>query len=889
MSPVAYSSRSFSSRAEPSESQTYEGFSVQDADLLNRPRPRGFQRSEVRELKHKVETATAHEPGEVSVGTASCVGSNQSHHAPPSRPNVSSQSSPISPKIQDSFHDRTSHRQAKMLSTAPHAKKPIMGPSDSTRTLGHRKDASLSASGESSSMEVITNEQKLSCWARGASAESAHPQPAGKLGGENGSSWIHPDLDDGKPIQMHRSRADLSKLPMYHFPGAKKKLVDTAQSSFERQKAYVNVSKGKNDSQEIDEVVKLDGPRDASPLSDAVMPLKPSVTVVRSGTLRNADNLFVPPHRRLDFRKENLGVPKRVPQSEDRNDAAQAEASKSQCMLTEMKVSLPSHLHSSASREATERSVTIAAKSDLEYVASEKPLPLTVQSQAPTTQSSTPSIALPSRSSNSLKLPPQALITAPDLHPSAGEPRKTAMAPHHRVQNPTNRRNATGANEASIDRPDNVPKPALPEVVTEAYTSGSVFGYSVVLKDVTDIAQAEDRNPELSGKPTPISKSLIRSPPKGRATSVKKPKKPERELFHYETTLVDYTGNFAPAPIGEEWQMRDKYVNPDVRLAVLQEFAEDQAIDPQAVTPFVDVHSPNFLAGDPVMGDKPVDEVDFDDTNRPPLPVKRMNSGPTKAYKTTEDAIREFTERASKSVASQDPPEMRLTREQKRMLKRSLIESERNFVPPPNPHAPEANIYLRPAEINDTRQVTDIWNHYVRTSAAVPVVQPDEQLFWRNSISEAYDDKLPFIVAVLIGEKASRNLREVRRLKQEHIVGFARATDLGFASNAYRYTVEIEFYVQDGHLHKGIGKTLFDRMMAALAIGYQVKEGAPFLCTDGIERWDGGGHRIVKTILFNILYHDDDKDLGWKKKWLESEDFQQCGLVPNIAYKLSKP
>ena len=92
----------------------------------------------------------------------------------------------------------------------------------------------------------------------------------------------------------------------------------------------------------------------------------------------------------------------------------------------------------------------------------------------------------------------------------------------------------------------------------------------------------------------------------------------------------------------------------------------------------------------------------------------------------------------------------------------------------------------------------------------------------------------------------------------------------------------------DSSIYIGIGKTMLDRILAATVQEYHLKEGSKFISPD-YKFWTGACFRPVKTLLFNILHHEGDENLEWKKKWIESYEFISIGMVPNIGYKFGKP
>ena len=70
---------------------------------------------------------------------------------------------------------------------------------------------------------------------------------------------------------------------------------------------------------------------------------------------------------------------------------------------------------------------------------------------------------------------------------------------------------------------------------------------------------------------------------------------------------------------------------------------------------------------------------------------------------------------------------------------------------------------------------------------------------------------------------------------------------------------------------------------------YSFKDPAPFLHMGEPEKWMGGGHRIVQTLLVSLLYSDDEKAaLEWKKRWLLRNNFQVGGTIPGVGRKFRK-
>lgn len=341
-----------------------------------------------------------------------------------------------------------------------------------------------------------------------------------------------------------------------------------------------------------------------------------------------------------------------------------------------------------------------------------------------------------------------------------------------------------------------------------------------------------------------------------------------------------------PAPIGDDWTTRDKYDNSKERLAVIQTWQQDHAVDPEFQNAIVDINDQQFTTGQGVQGEdnslaRPIDH----------LPTKPRTDPLTqmKGSKTSQDILEEAQEKLSRSSNMKDP-NAHLTKTQRRELRQALLEAEENYVPQRSPYAPEANIYLRPAEKQDLRQITDIYDHYITDTVYTPFIT-NEDGRWRGILADSKEDSLPFVVAIHMADKAPRNNRDISKMPKhlEHIVGFASAVDYGNRSNAYKYTVELEMWVRPEFQNKGIGRTMMDRVMGIMCPEYDTKEMVPFIAPGPIDYWIGGGRRMIKTVLFSLLTSQvEDENLKWMSKWLIREGFSQAGIVPGIAFKLGR-
>lgn len=140
-----------------------------------------------------------------------------------------------------------------------------------------------------------------------------------------------------------------------------------------------------------------------------------------------------------------------------------------------------------------------------------------------------------------------------------------------------------------------------------------------------------------------------------------------------------------------------------------------------------------------------------------------------------------------------------------------------------------------------------------------------------------------------MGEKSCRSEADIIRKKQENVVGFAVAADFGPKDTVYHSSVELELMVHLKFHRQGIGRTLLDRILAALSPDHNLLECAPFLPYNDISHWIGGGSRQAKTIMINILYPDGKADtVAWRKQWLAKYEFHHIGTLSCIGFKKGK-
>jgi L-amino acid N-acyltransferase YncA len=109
-------------------------------------------------------------------------------------------------------------------------------------------------------------------------------------------------------------------------------------------------------------------------------------------------------------------------------------------------------------------------------------------------------------------------------------------------------------------------------------------------------------------------------------------------------------------------------------------------------------------------------------------------------------------------------------------------------------------IQIRDAMESDFCQITEIYNHYIKTSIATfeeQEVTTTEMISRYKTITDIHN--LPYIIATL----------------KEQIVGYAYAGPLKLRS-AFRFAVENTIYISPNHSRKGFGKALVQATMDEL-------------------------------------------------------------------------
>ena len=203
---------------------------------------------------------------------------------------------------------------------------------------------------------------------------------------------------------------------------------------------------------------------------------------------------------------------------------------------------------------------------------------------------------------------------------------------------------------------------------------------------------------------------------------------------------------------------------------------------------------------------------------------------------------------------------------------------------------PGIKIYLRSARPSDMKAIRDIYNYYVQHSVCTPEMGRRTLEDMEQRYNDIVRNNLPFLVACQRGDviksRRKKNAGEPIILP-DTIVGFATADDYNDMLGMYRYTAEVEVYVDKDHYMKGIGKCLLDKLMGMLDPEYIEHGGYD---TEGEELEGVGPSRLIQNIIVNLPY-DADKPtrLEWIEKcltnWIE---FEKAGDLKKVGLKDGK-
>ena len=207
---------------------------------------------------------------------------------------------------------------------------------------------------------------------------------------------------------------------------------------------------------------------------------------------------------------------------------------------------------------------------------------------------------------------------------------------------------------------------------------------------------------------------------------------------------------------------------------------------------------------------------------------------------------------------------------------------------------PKMNLYVRRAQTGDMAQVTTIYNYYVTNTVRVPENNAVLPSHMRNRLQMITAAAHCFVVACLPTGAGSSGKAVIKgpgkRNKgftatcADRVIGFAYSDDFNGPSGMYRFLAEVEVYVDQEFLRKGVASCLLDKLFGILDPNYSERGGYEIRDDD----FGCGASRVVDCMWINYPYVQDDDDKDWATKWLGSLGFAQTGEHKKVAYKVGK-
>ncbi|MCJ1475508.1 hypothetical protein MMC13_004171 [Lambiella insularis] len=388
---------------------------------------------------------------------------------------------------------------------------------------------------------------------------------------------------------------------------------------------------------------------------------------------------------------------------------------------------------------------------------------------------------------------------------------------------------------------------------------------------------------------------------------------PRKELHH---ELVGWDGGWNPPPI--EWDLRGQFDNNSrSHLKWMEDWVLARTMELLNMPFKVDTSDKGWISGaTPASGTRkqwqtypaeclwarvPLEYGAIDWDMVPVLPPQDpFSNTDERRHQTSMSTAKQFRkeQREERKKQAEERFSRRLEQE---TLNREMAQCLAEL-------APKVNIFIRPAQLSDVLQITAIYNRYVQTTVHAPELDNTHEDEWRNRISDAGHSRLAFLVAVLkstrrhgpsarqgrggrhVDHRAGGNAgnRAHANVFQEIIVGFSYAEEHAGPRTMCEHAVELEVFVDPKHLRNGIGKALMDRIMMTLDRTYIGINATEFL-GDGRMNYGPGGSRSVRKILISIAFHAADVDeFEWRKKWLDTLDFDHVGTMICMGQKFGK-
>lgn len=247
---------------------------------------------------------------------------------------------------------------------------------------------------------------------------------------------------------------------------------------------------------------------------------------------------------------------------------------------------------------------------------------------------------------------------------------------------------------------------------------------------------------------------------------------------------------------------------------------------------------------------------------------------------------RKRKERAKKEAQRQRKEEakQRFNKEFGKVSKADMKRSKENQI------KPGIKLYIRSARPEDVARILEIYNYYIDFSVCTPDTEHRTPAEMQKRLKRIQGNMMPFLVACERGAKVSsrkKNNSGEDIVLPDKIVGFALADDYNDAQGMYRFTAELEFFVDSAYYMKGVAKCLLDKMTSLLDPLYPPKGGYDVV---GVDMEGSIAIRRISQIVVNMPYDKDKPQrMEWLAKWLvDWLGFEKVGDLLEVGVKDEK-
>ncbi|KAF7937584.1 uncharacterized protein EAE98_001898 [Botrytis deweyae] len=326
-------------------------------------------------------------------------------------------------------------------------------------------------------------------------------------------------------------------------------------------------------------------------------------------------------------------------------------------------------------------------------------------------------------------------------------------------------------------------------------------------------------------------------------------------------TLCDWDGTWCAPPIWEERGAFDSAYIP----SYIREWSNN--VSPvQPVTITIDTSAEGFRSGEYVVNNVVLSKAPHHEPTIPDI----LNAS---------DEQKRLHQTAAKNAAAYFQKVERARKAQEQSVIASNAHYERQMAedPEPNTSAPKIEIYLRPATEADTKQILEIYNHYICESYIpedqVPVT--DNDILYLIQVTKK--EKLPFVVAVkgCIPAKSTNPKVKTKLPQYENIVGFGYTENRGCgitgkSNGRSRFTHNLHFYVHPEYTRKGIGGCVLDRLLVVSSRAWSSHGGYNWLNPDNDRSYGHGCGARCHQLIIEVPVKKDNLDYEWMKKFLRN-------------------